>query len=369
MKKRIIFLLIAVLAVSFSSTGSTAPKFLKKAKEKITNKEEKKKEEKKKEAAKPVSTVNPLSGKWSFFSQNQFFEITFSSDTAIFNVRNAETYKSEKVEMKYKFSNSPIILEHKTPDGKTIKLSMKYTVKGDKLIYRFLNTKNKSIPGLYEDFSMTRASRTAEPKDADIVLEKQGGSSEETSVVEEEKSEVISVKPAETKKDDKKSADVVLVKGLQLKVCREDLNDPGFITVPGLKNILDGEYDAAHAMKNSIKIPVKNGKFDLTLPSNPVFGAEVESNEAVYEQKINDFGTAKVYYFQLLDFKNSRKPSEASHGRDVPAEGRVFIGFYLYYSEADVTGTINGDAVTLKKGWNIIGDKTDLSASLDCRQQ
>ena len=168
---------------------------------------------------------------------------------------------------------------------------------------------------------------------------------------------------------EEKSAPVVLVKGLQLKVCREDLTDPGFITVPGLKNILDEEFADAHAMKNSVKIPVKNGKFDLTLPSNPVFGGEVESQKAVYEQKRNDFGTAKVYYFQLLNFKNSRKPSKDSHGRDVPAEGRVFLGFYLYFSEADVTGTIGGEAVTLKKGWNIIGDKTDLSANLDCRQQ
>ena len=172
-------------------------------------------------------------------------------------------------------------------------------------------------------------------------------------------------KAAATKKD----GPVVLIKGLQLKVCREDLTDPGFITVPGLKNISDGEYDAAHPMKNSIKIPVKNGKFDLTLPSNPVFGGEVESQKAVYEQKRNDFGTTKVYYFQLLSFKNSRKPSKASNGRDIPAEGRVFLGFYLYYSEADVTGTINEEAVTLKKGWNIIGDKTDLSAKMDCRNQ
>jgi hypothetical protein len=178
-----------------------------------------------------------------------------------------------------------------------------------------------------------------------------------------------------TGKDEKKkapaavSANVVLVKGLQLKVCREDLNDPGFITVSGLKNITDGEYDAAHAMKNGVKIPVKNGKFDLMLPSNPVFGGEVESNEAVYDETRNDFGTAKVHYFQLVKFKNSRKPDKASHGRDVPAEGRVFLGFHLYYSEADVTGTINGEAVTLKKGWNIIGDKTDLSANMDCRNQ
>jgi len=166
-----------------------------------------------------------------------------------------------------------------------------------------------------------------------------------------------------------KSASVVLVKGLQLKVCREDLTDPGFITVPGLKNITDGEYDDAHPMKNSVKIPVKKGKFDLTLPSNPVFAGKVESNDAVYDETRNDFGTAKVHYFQLVKFKNSRKPDKASHGRDIPAEGRVFLGFHLYYSEADVTGTINEEAVTLKKGWNIIGDKTNLSANLDCRNQ
>jgi hypothetical protein len=47
MKKSIIFVLIAVLAVSFSSPGSSAPKFLKKAKDKITGKDDKKKKENK----------------------------------------------------------------------------------------------------------------------------------------------------------------------------------------------------------------------------------------------------------------------------------------------------------------------------------
>jgi len=342
MRKRIIFLLIAVLAVSFSSTGSTAPKFLKKAKEKITKKEDNKKE-KKKETVKPAATVNPLSGKWSFFSQNQFFEITFAADTAIFNVRNAETYKSEKVEMKYKFSNSPIILEHKTPDGKTIKLSMKYTVKGDKLTYRFLNTKNRPIPGLYEDFSMTRASRTAKPKDADIVVEKQGRSFEETSAVEEQKSEVIPDKPAETKKDDKKSANVVLLKGLQISKCGEDVKDNGSITIQGLSND---------------DIPVKNGKFDLILPDAPVFGDEWELGQQSGSGNM-DFGSAKIQSFEVLFFNNSNTNEDAPGGRG-------FLPFIIYYSDSDVKGTVNGESVTLKKGWNIVGDKTELTVGLMC---
>jgi len=185
MKKRIIFVLLAVLTVSFSSIGFAAKKAA--AKAEVT----------KKEAAKPAATVNPLLGKWSFSSQNVFFVITFTADTATFNVRNGESYSEMANDvMKYKFSKSPIILEHKTPEGKTIKLSMKYTIKGDKLTYRFLNMNNKPIPGIFEEFSMTRSSRTAKPKDADIVAEKRGGSTEETSAVEEQKSEETSDKPA-----------------------------------------------------------------------------------------------------------------------------------------------------------------------------
>lgn len=319
MKRSIILVLLAVLSISFSSTGFAAKKAA--AKAAVT----------KKESAKPAATANPLLGKWSFFSQNQFFEITFAADTAIFNVRNAETYKSEKVEMKYKFSKSPIILEHKTPDGKTIKLSMKYTVKGDKLTYRFLNTKNKEIPGLYEDFSMTRASRTAKPKDADIVVEKQGGSSEKTSAVEEQKSEVISDKPAETKKDDKKSTDVVLAKGVRLQECEKDIKVNGTFII-----------------ENIWTVPVKNGKFDIIVPSNPDFGAAEAGEE--------------IHIIRGGLFENSEAAS--NH-----LSGRGDLSITLIYSEKDgiVTSNFTDKPVTLKKGWNFVGDQKKPTIRLKCR--
>ncbi len=320
MKKRIIFVLIAVLSVSFASTGFAAKKAA--AKAEVT----------KKEAVKPAATANPLLGNWSFSSQNVIFAITFTADTATFNVRNGESY-SEMANnvMKYKFSKSPIILEHKTPEGKTIKLSMKYTVKGNKLTYRFLDMKNKEIPGLFEEFSMARSSRTAKPKDADIVAEKRGGSTEEASAVEEKKSEETSDKPAETKKDDKKQADVVLLKGVKLRVCGKDIKENGTFT-----------------MEDVWTIQVKNGKFDIILPAVPDFGADEKDRE--------------FHFTRGGMFRNSGAPGEY-------VGGLGDLSVTLVYSEKD--GIKNSDftdkPVTFKKGWNIIGNKKNVTVEFQCR--
>jgi len=183
MKKRIIFVLLAVLTVSFAATGFAAKKAA------VT----------KKETAKPAATVNPLIGTWSFSSMyDTTVYITFNADTVIFKTREGERGETLKVEMKYKFTKSPVILEYKDAKGKPAKLSLKYSIKGSKLTYRFLNTKNKPVPGLTWQFSMDKKSRTSDPKDADIVAEKEGREAEEISPMGGENNGMTSDKPAET---------------------------------------------------------------------------------------------------------------------------------------------------------------------------
>ena len=142
------------------------------------------------------------------------------------------------------------------------------------------------------------------------------------------------------------SANVVLAKGLQISWCGNDVTDNGSVTIPGLKDLT---------------LPVKNGKFDLTLPSTPVFGDEWGLNQQSGFAEM-DFGSAKVYQFVIIYFENSN----TNGSREETAGGRGGLGFNIYYSDKDVKGTINGEPVTLKKGWNIVGDKNELNASLMC---
>jgi hypothetical protein len=160
-----------------------------------------------------------------------------------------------------------------------------------------------------------------------------------------------------TGKDDKKkkenkaapvplSKDVVLVKGLQISWCGNEVEDDGSVTIPGLKDVT---------------LPVKKGKFDLTLPSTPVFGDEEGLNQQSGFSEL-DFGSAKVYQFRIMYFENSN----TTKSREETAGGRGGLPFSIYYSDSDVKGTIDGTPVELKKGWNIVGDKTVLEASLMC---
>ena len=137
------------------------------------------------------------------------------------------------------------------------------------------------------------------------------------------------------------AATVVLVKGLQISLCGEDVTN-GSITIQALSNA---------------DIPVKNGKFDLTLPNAPVFGNEWELSQQSDGVEMN-FGTAKVLPFQTIFFSSSN-PNEN-------AGGRGYLPFAIYYSDSDVKGTVSGESVTLKKGWNIVGDKTALEVRLMC---
>ncbi len=162
------------------------------------------------------------------------------------------------------------------------------------------------------------------------------------------------VKDKIVKKDEKKaapvSANVVLLKGLQLTKCGRDVIDNGSISIPSL---------------NNVKITVVKGKFDLSLPTNPVFSTdEWELGQQAEEDK-PDFGTAKVYPIRIMFFENSRGNDEA-----IPS-GRSYLGVKVFYSDKDVEGTIPGQYgdpvnVKLKKGWNIIGDKTELEVSMMC---
>jgi len=161
-------------------------------------------------------------------------------------------------------------------------------------------------------------------------------------------------KAAVTKKD----GPVVLIKGLQLSMCKKIVKDGGTVYIPGL---------------NDVTIPVKNGKFDLIVPSNPVFGDEEGLQmQSRYQRATMAFGTAKVYLIRMVDFQNIKGGRYADG-----VEGSAFFPFKILYSDSDVKGTIteknlNDDDhttvdVTLKKGWNILGDKKDLKVIITCQ--
>ena len=135
------------------------------------------------------------------------------------------------------------------------------------------------------------------------------------------------------------SKPVVIAKGVQIQIC-SDLKDNGTITVPGM---------------SGISIPVKKGKFDLSLPASPVLSADIGELQSSEEM---DFGDAKVYSIHL-NFQNSKR------GEGHPS-GDVYTSFKLIYSDRDVNGTFQGESVALKKGWNVIGEKKNPTASGPC---
>lgn len=143
-------------------------------------------------------------------------------------------------------------------------------------------------------------------------------------------------KTAKTTSKKQVSKTVVLVKGIQLQHCQQDIKDNGKISIMGIEGI---------------NIPVKKGKFDLALPTIPKITEERPVDNS-------DFGDAKVYSFNLM-FDNSKKG-------DYKANGTTFLSFKILYSDRDVKGTMNEEPVTLKKGWNIIDNKTKPTASCIC---
>lgn len=148
------------------------------------------------------------------------------------------------------------------------------------------------------------------------------------------------------KKKSNKTASVVLVKGLHITWCGNEVKDNGSVTIPGLEGVT---------------LPVKDGKFDLAVPANPVFGDEFGLRQQSDMAEL-DFEGATVYLFSLISFANSN----TKKSREETASGRGGIGFRILYSDKDVNGTIDGKPASLKKGWNIIGDRKNLEASLMC---
>ncbi len=144
----------------------------------------------------------------------------------------------------------------------------------------------------------------------------------------------------------KKSAPVVLAKGLQISWCGRAIKDNGSVTFSGLKGVT---------------LPVKKGKFDLVVPSTPVFGDEDSLRRQLNTREL-DFGTAKVYPFVIINFENSN----TKKSREETANGMGGISLNVYYSDSDVKGTINGESAELKKGWNVIGDKKNLKVEISC---
>lgn len=133
---------------------------------------------------------------------------------------------------------------------------------------------------------------------------------------------------------------------MQISWCGNEVADDGSITIPGLEGVT---------------LRVKGGKFDLVVPANPVFGDEWGLNQQSGFSEL-DFGSAKVNSFRIIYFSNSN----TSKSREETADGRGGLPFSIYYSDSDIKGTIDGQPVELKKGWNIIGDKTQLEVSLMC---
>jgi len=169
--------------------------------------------------------------------------------------------------------------------------------------------------------------------------------------------EKITGKKEEKKAPSAVAANVVLAKGVQVNGCSSEVTDDGTITI--------------EALKNGVTITVKNGKFDLVLPSNPVFGDERELYNAAEGDSEPRFESVKVYRLNAVDFANANSKlmtEEAYYQKNHKRmdQGRGHLSFDIYYSESDVTGTIQGEPVTLKKGWNIVGDKTNLYVRASC---
>ena len=131
---------------------------------------------------------------------------------------------------------------------------------------------------------------------------------------------------------------IVLLKGIQIDWCGKDVKANGTVDII-----------------NGITAPVKNGKFDLIVPEvyAEVKKKPVEGEEPAEEVRRNsdaDFGDVKVLFLDRVMFNNS-KSGEGN------ARGTVYLSLQVLFAEKAVKGTLRGEPVSLKKGWNILGDK------------
>ena len=143
---------------------------------------------------------------------------------------------------------------------------------------------------------------------------------------------------------------IVLIKGIKIEHCGKAVKDNGSVEI-----------------MSGIKSAVKKGKFDLVLPA--VYVAPVKKQLAEGEEDNSDpverpngdvdFGDANIFYIGRVMFNNA-KHEEYSAG------GTAYLSVMIFYADKDVKGTVNGKEVSLKKGWNVIGDKKIVTATCPC---
>jgi hypothetical protein len=129
MLQRIMFTMLAVVAVSFGSTGFAETKAAP-AKAKAAAPAKK--------PAKPAAAVNPLLGKWVGDNGGSGLEVIFTADKATFTAYVGESGNARECVMTYKYSKSPLALQYKDENGKLFKVSLSYKITGDTLSYRFM---------------------------------------------------------------------------------------------------------------------------------------------------------------------------------------------------------------------------------------
>ena len=120
MLKRIMFTMLAVIAVSFGSAGFAKTKAVP-AKQ-----------------AKPAPAVNTLLGRWEGNNGGSGVSVVFTANKATFTAYVGESGKAYEYVMTYKYSKSPLALQYKNARGKLVKASLSYKITGDTLTYRFL---------------------------------------------------------------------------------------------------------------------------------------------------------------------------------------------------------------------------------------
>jgi hypothetical protein len=323
MKKKFIFTLCTLLAVSFATAGFAD---FKKFKQWANPSDKKKNQDKTVTPETQIAAVNTLIGTWAAANGTDAIEITFTADTAVFRLYKEDAVVSS-IDAKYTFTASPLTFTNVTKDSsvKIPNLSMSYTMVNKRLTYRFLNTTSGAFKDTGTWLYQKKNTRTGKFADADFIA--------------------TTAAPRHAKPADKPAAagTVVLAKGIKISWCGNIVTDNGSITIPSLTEVPT----------------VKKGKFDLVLPANPVFGTDEWELSQQMDGVEFDFAGAKVYPIRVMFLQNDVR------GDDHP-KGRCYLSFKLYYSDKDVKGTINGEPVTLKKGWNVIGDTKDAEVTLMC---
>lgn len=136
MLQRIMFTMLAVIAVSFGSAGFAGTKAVP-AKQKAV-------------PAKPAPVVNPLLGRWEGNNGGSGVLVVFTPDKATFTAYVGESGKEYEYVMTYKYSKTPLALQYKDRSGKLFNASLSYKITGDTLTYRFVKAPADMTVELYK---------------------------------------------------------------------------------------------------------------------------------------------------------------------------------------------------------------------------